>query len=94
VKTIVFSATVAHGEELCKRFQDAGFNFQQVSYKDGNDEKRRALIEEFRKPTPRSWGSCRARRWRRASTCPTSCAASRRGRTANRSPATFSSSGA
>lgn len=49
-KTIVFSATVAHGEELCRRFQDAGFNFQQVSYKDGNDERRRDLIEEFRKP--------------------------------------------
>jgi len=48
VKTIVFSATVAYGEELCKRFQDAGFNFQQVSYKDGNDEKRRELIQEFR----------------------------------------------
>lgn len=50
VKTIAFSATVAHGEELCKRFNAAGHNFQQVSYKDGNDERRRALIEEFRKP--------------------------------------------
>jgi DNA repair protein RadD len=62
VKTIVFSATVDHGEELCKRFQDAGFNFQQVSYKDGNDEKRRALIEEFRKPQSEIMGlvSCEA----------------------------------
>ena len=50
VKTIVFSATVAHGEELCRQFQDAGFNFQQISYKDGGDDHRRALIEEFRKP--------------------------------------------
>lgn len=50
VKTIVFSATVAHGEELCRQFQAAGFNFQQVSYKDGNDHRRRALIDEFRKP--------------------------------------------
>jgi DNA repair protein RadD len=50
VKTIAFSATVAHGEELCRRFQDAGFNFQQVSYRDGNDERRSKLIEEFRKP--------------------------------------------
>lgn len=49
-KTIVFSATVAHGEELCRQFQAAGYNFQQVSYKDGNDDSRRALIEEFRKP--------------------------------------------
>jgi DNA repair protein RadD len=50
VKTIVFSATVDHGTELCRRFQAAGFNFQQISYKDGGDDARRALIEEFRKP--------------------------------------------
>lgn len=50
VKTIVFSATVAHGEELCRQFQAAGFNFQQVSYKDKNDESRKTLIDEFRKP--------------------------------------------
>lgn len=48
VKTIVFSATVAHGEELCRQFQAAGFNFQQCSYKD-TDEQRRSLVEEFRK---------------------------------------------
>jgi hypothetical protein len=48
-KTIVFSATVAHGEEICKNFQRRGYNFQQISYKDGNDDRRRALIEEFRK---------------------------------------------
>ena len=50
VKTIVFSATVDHGEELCRQFNDAGFNFQQISYRDKNDERRRELIEEFRKP--------------------------------------------
>ena len=50
VKTLLFSASVAHGEALCEQFQAAGHNFQQVSYKDGNDERRRALIEEFRKP--------------------------------------------
>jgi DNA repair protein RadD len=50
VKTICFSATVAHGEELCRQFNDAGFNFQQISYKDANEERRRELIEEFRKP--------------------------------------------
>lgn len=62
VKTIVFSATVAHGDELCRRFNDAGFNFQQVSYKDGNDERRRALIAEFRKPDSEIMGlvSCEA----------------------------------
>lgn len=48
VKTIVFAATVAHGEELCRQFNEAGFNFQQISYKDGSDERRRELIAEFR----------------------------------------------
>jgi DNA repair protein RadD len=49
VKTIAFSATVDHGEELCKQFNAAGFNFQQISYRDANDERRRELIAEFRK---------------------------------------------
>lgn len=49
VKTIVFSATVDHGEELCKQFNAAGFNFQQISYKDANETRRRELIAEFRK---------------------------------------------
>jgi DNA repair protein RadD len=48
-KTIVFSATVAHGDELCRMFQARGYNFQQISYKDGNNERRRQLIEEFRR---------------------------------------------
>jgi superfamily II DNA or RNA helicase len=48
-KTIAFSATVAHGNELCKAFAKRGYNFQQISYKDGNTDRRRALIEEFRK---------------------------------------------
>lgn len=50
VKTIVFSATVDHGEELCRQFNAAGFNFQQISYRDANEERRRELIAEFRKP--------------------------------------------
>lgn len=50
VKTIVFSATVNHGEELCRQFSEAGFNFQQISYKDKSDDRRRELIAEFRKP--------------------------------------------
>lgn len=49
-KTLVFSATVDHGEELCRQFNAAGFNFQQVSYRDGNDERREALIDEFKRP--------------------------------------------
>jgi superfamily II DNA or RNA helicase len=61
VKTIVFSATVAHGEELCRQWQAEGFNFQQVSYKD-NDKDRRDLIETFRKPDSEIAGlvSCEA----------------------------------
>lgn len=50
VKTIVFAASVAHGEELCEAFNAAGHNFQQISYKDGDDDRRRELIAEFRKP--------------------------------------------
>lgn len=62
VKSIVFSATVPHGEELCRRFQEAGFNFQQISYRDGNDDRRAKLIEEFRKPDSEITGliSCEA----------------------------------
>lgn len=62
VKTIVFSATVPHGEELCHRFQEAGYNFQQVSYRDSNDDRRSRLIEEFRKPDSEVMGlvSCEA----------------------------------
>lgn len=50
VKTIVFSATVDHGEELCRQFKSAGYDFRQISYRDGGDEERREIIEEFRKP--------------------------------------------
>ena len=49
-KTIVFSATVDHGEELCRQFNAAGFNFQQISYRDTSDERRRDVIAEFRRP--------------------------------------------
>lgn len=49
-KTLVFSATVAHGAELCRQFQQAGYNFQQLSYKDSDADAQRAIIEEFRKP--------------------------------------------
>lgn len=50
VKTIAFSATVDHGEEICRQFRTAGYNFQQISYRDANDEQRRQVIEEFRHP--------------------------------------------
>lgn len=48
-KTIVFSPSVRHGAELCRQFADAGYNFQQISYLDANDDDRRAKIAEFRK---------------------------------------------
>jgi superfamily II DNA or RNA helicase len=50
VKTIVFSPSVKHGEELCRQFAEAGFNFQQISYLDTSDNDRRAKIDEFKKP--------------------------------------------
>lgn len=49
VKTIVFSATVDHGEELCRQFAAAGYNFKQISYREGNEDYRRKIIEEFKK---------------------------------------------
>lgn len=48
VKTICFSSTVAHGEEICRAFAQVGLNFQNISYHDDEDE-RRAKIAEFRK---------------------------------------------
>lgn len=50
VKTICFSATVDHGAELCRKFNEAGYRFEQISYRDSNDDRRRELIAEFRKP--------------------------------------------
>lgn len=50
VKTIVFSPTVEHGRELCAAFNAAGFNFQQISYLDRNDDERAEKIAEFRRP--------------------------------------------
>jgi DNA repair protein RadD len=49
VKTIVFSANVAHGADLAQKFNEAGHNFVAISYKD-SDEYKREVIEEFSKP--------------------------------------------
>jgi DNA repair protein RadD len=49
VKTIVFCAGVDHGKELAKRFEDAGFNFKSISYKEDDDYKR-MIIEDFSRP--------------------------------------------
>ena len=48
VKTLLFSADVAHGEELCRAFQAAGHDFRQSTYRDGIDETE-AMVEGFRK---------------------------------------------
>jgi len=50
VKTIVFTPTVEHGREICAAFAQIGYNFQQISYMDKDDDERRAKITEFRKP--------------------------------------------
>lgn len=50
VKTLVFSPSVKHGEELCRQFTEAGYNFQQISYLDRDDDARQAKIDEFSKP--------------------------------------------
>ena len=49
VKTAVFCAGVAHGLDLQKKFQAAGYNFISISYKDDDDFKAKA-IAEFAKP--------------------------------------------
>ena len=48
VKTLVFSATVRHGEDLCEQFQAEGHDFRQISYLDRDLDKRNALIQKFR----------------------------------------------
>ena len=47
VKTIVFVPTVDYGEDLCQMFKDAGYRFEVISYKDPDEDRRRAIIEAF-----------------------------------------------
>jgi DNA repair protein RadD len=49
MKTVVFSAGVAHGQDLARQFKEQGYNFVSISYKE-DDEFKRATIEEFAKP--------------------------------------------
>jgi DNA repair protein RadD len=49
VKTIVFCAGVEHGKALEKRFEESGFNFKSISYKEDDDYKR-MIIEDFSRP--------------------------------------------
>ena len=48
-KTLIASASVPHGRELCEVFRNAGYNFRQVSYLDKDDDQRRRVIEAFRR---------------------------------------------
>ncbi len=47
VKTMVFSASIAHGEELVRSFRMAGYDFRQVTGRDDDDE-RREVMDGFR----------------------------------------------
>lgn len=49
VKTIVFAAGVDHGSDLAAKWQEQGYNFICISYKD-DDEWKRKVIEDFSKP--------------------------------------------
>ena len=53
-KTLVFSATVAHGESICDAFQTAGYDFRQISYKDRDSDRRAEIIREFRQSDGRN----------------------------------------
>lgn len=48
-KTVVFAAGVSHGIELSRKFQEQGYNFVCVSYRDDEDFKRE-IIDDFAKP--------------------------------------------
>lgn len=48
-KTIVFCAGVAHGEDLARKFAEAGYNFMSISYKD-EDEFKSDVIADFARP--------------------------------------------
>lgn len=50
-KTIVFCSGVAHGEDLVRKFGDAGYNFVSISYKDDDDYKAQVLAEFDRPDT-------------------------------------------
>ena len=47
VKTLVFTATTAYGAELCERFQRAGYDFRQSTYRD-NAQETQEIVSAFR----------------------------------------------
>ena len=46
VKTLLFTASVADGEDLCRAFQTAGYDFRQSTYRD-SDTETEALVDAF-----------------------------------------------
>ena len=60
VSTIVFSATVAHGEKLCRQFSDRGYRFEQISYRDRDGEERREKLRMLRQGEIHGLVSCEA----------------------------------
>lgn len=48
-KTIIFCAGVAHGADLMRKFEEQGYRFIAISYKD-TDQFKKDVIEEFSKP--------------------------------------------
>lgn len=48
-KTIVFCSGVEHGRDLERQFNEAGYNFVSISYKEDDDFKR-VTIEDFSRP--------------------------------------------
>lgn len=48
-KTLVFGASVAHCEDLARKFQEAGYNFVAISYRD-ESEFTQLTLREFAKP--------------------------------------------
>ena len=55
VKTVVFCSGVAHGLDIQNKFQDAGYNFVSISYKDDDNFKAES-IAEFSKPDSKIMG--------------------------------------
>jgi DNA repair protein RadD len=49
LRQLCFAAGVAHGADLASKFQELGYNFVSLSYKD-DDEYKRNVIEDFAKP--------------------------------------------
>ena len=60
VKTMVFSQTVSHGEKIVDEFRKRGHTAEQVSYLDGNDDRRAQVIQDFRDGKTQVIVSCAA----------------------------------